>query len=133
MELAQGCIQWRALVLAVINLQDQLPDCHLANAKINRISTISIRGVLLKIGTLHYTGSLVSHVDSTGDYLKSMICWVVTPCSSVEARRRFRGTYRRHLEGGGVSQPRNRQYGVRNNSKYCSLHNEMCPTLAYVH
>jgi hypothetical protein len=32
-----------------------------------------------------------------------MICWVVTPCNSVEAHRHFTATYRRHLEGGGLT------------------------------
>jgi hypothetical protein len=39
--------------------------------------------------------------------IKTMIFWLVTKCTSVEARRRFRGTYHVHLQGRRVSQARN--------------------------
>jgi hypothetical protein len=31
--------------------------------------------------------------------MKSAIFWVITPCSPLKINRRFRGTYRLHLQG----------------------------------
>jgi hypothetical protein len=41
--------------------------------------------------------------------MKSMIFWDVTVCSPVEVHRHFRGTYRFHLQGGGVCLSSNQQ------------------------
>jgi hypothetical protein len=51
--------------------------------------------------------------------LKSIIFWDITPCSPLKVNRRFRGMYRLHLQGQGISQARN-QHKSRWQAAYSS-------------
>jgi hypothetical protein len=41
--------------------------------------------------------------------MKSSIFWDITPCSPKKVNRRFEGIYRLHVQGGRVSQIRNKE------------------------
>jgi hypothetical protein len=53
--------------------------------------------------------------------MKTTIFWPITPCSPLKVSRRFRGTYRLHLQGQRISRARNQRESRRQAAVFCDV------------
>jgi hypothetical protein len=76
-----------------------------------QVGTKMLEELLLPSGSkpvgLDVASCMQSDIGLTWERMKSIIFWDIMPCSSMSVNRRFRGTYRLHLQGRKISWARN--------------------------